>query len=477
MAQNVVGEFSDCYRYRDEWGYRILVLDGSSQSPDKALVRYRTIEAGIRRQSGKPTLLDLSVGNMFCEARAEPVQRLHVVTDPRYAIWARQAGRVSLSEHVQLIEQFVEHVMDSGWILEQPELAPFRVAPPRIRNGRTVGWLPTTGCGQLARYPVLDIAAGTDFVVVGKGAMARRAATSLEQAFSRCFPGSSVRSAVVSCSGKVSPSAVSLVLLDDRKDLAQNHEARDILRDAEAGGSRFKLAKASSLLNPYPTQNIAYDLFQVAGGRPWEPAIPQPSFCSMDAGHSVEQGKSRWVKVESDARQRIFDIKAFVTPLAEHIPEDCVGALWPLQDGAIACRDGRLSQERGSWEARAAAENRQLIEAKKSPKSILWRADGGRIMPAEFGDAIVDDHGEVLLQTAPQNVADYLHPVRLATRSGQAVEMATAFLHQYAMPGLSLFHMSRLPGTLYFADLISKLTSDGWPKVIGRGFRLPSLVP
>lgn len=476
MARNVVEEFNDVYLYREDWRYRILIREAPSLSPDKVLARYRTIEAGVRRQSGKPTLLDLSVGNMFCEVQSEPARRLHVVNDPQYAVWARRTGQVPLLEHVRLIEQFVEHVMDAGWLLEQPELTPFRIAPPKVRNGRSESWLPTKGFGQLARYPILDVPADTEFVVVGTGSAARRAAASLEQAFSLGFPGSSLRDAAVSCSEKMVPSAISLFLLDDREDLGQNHEARDILRKAEAEGCRFKLAKAGSLSQPYPTQNIAYDLFMIAGGRPWEPADSQPAFCSMDAGHSVEQGKSRWVKVESDTQQRIFDIKAMLTPLAEHVPKDCVSALWPVQEGAIACRDGRLSQERESLEERAARENRSLIEATKSPKAILWRADGEKILPVEFGDAVLDEHGHVLLQTVPQNAGDYIHPVRLTTR-GRAEEMATAFLHQHAMPGLSLFHMSRLPGTLYFADLISKLTSDGWPKVIGRGFKLPSLVP
>jgi len=477
IARNVVEEFDDIYLYSDDLGYRICIRTAPSLSPDKVLARYRTIEASIRRQSGSRTLLDLSVGNLFCEAQSESVQRLHVVNDPKYALWARRAGQVPLLEHVRLIEQFAEHVMDAGWMLEQHDLTPFRVPPPKVRNGRSEYLLPTKGFGQLARYPILDIAGDTEFVVVGKGPSARRAAASLEQGFSRCFSSGSLRSATVSCADRVALSAISLVLLDDYEDLTQNHKLKDILRNAEAEGCRFKLAKAGSLSKPYPTQNIAYDLFMIAGGRPWEPADSQPAFCSIDAGHSAEQGKSRWVKVESDTQQRIFDIKAMLTPLAEQVPIDCIDALWPLQEGAIACRDGRLSQERGQLEERAASENRSLLEVKKKPKAILWCTDGERILPAEFGDAVLDEHGDVLLQTVPQNVGDYIHPVRLSTLRGHEEALASSFLHQHAMPGLSLFHMSRLPGTLYLADLISKLTADGWPKVIGRGFRLPSLVP
>ena len=98
-------------------------------------------------------------------------------------------------------------------------------------------------------------------------------------------------------------------------------------------------------------------------------------------------------------------------------------------------------------------------------------------MPGWAACTGADDHGEVLVQTVPQNVRDTIHPVRLSTGFARPEELAAVFLHQQAMPGLSLFHMSRLPGTLYFADLVSKLTADGWPKVIGRGFNLPAIVP
>lgn len=478
IARDVEEEFKDVYLYREEWRYRIVVRNGPSISPDKSVVRYRTIEAGIRRQANKPTLLDLSVGNLFCNAASDPTERLHVVSDPRYAVWARHAGQVPLAEHVHLVEQFIEHVMDAGWMLEKPEIMPFQVDPPGIRYGRGERLLPTKGFGQLARFPIVDVSPKTAFVVVdSRNSVARRAASSLEQAFSRCFPGSLVKGASVSYSDRMAVSDVNLFVLDDRDDLNENRGLRDTLRQAEADGYRFKLAKASSLSKPYPMQNIAYDLFQIAGGRPWEPVSSQPAFCSLDAGHSVELRKSRWVKVESDRQQRILNVRAVLTPLAEHVPSSCIDELWPSQKGAIICRDGRLSQERGSMEKRATAEQRPLIEVKKSPKAILWRIEGDEIRPAEFGDAVRDDHGDALLQTVPQDVRDYIHPVRLSGSGNRVVETATAFLHQHAMPGLSLFHMSRLPGTLYFADLISKMTADGWPKAIGRGFQLEAIVP
>ena len=108
---------------------------------------------------------------------------------------------------------------------------------------------------------------------------------------------------------------------------------------------------------------------------------------------------------------------------------------------------------------------------------MLWHVTGDRASAAKFGDGVIDEHGELLLQTVPQNVSDYIHPVRLSSQGGDAVAVATTFLHQHAMPGLSLFRMSRLPGTLYFADLVSKLSVDGWPKIVGRRFKIPHVIP
>jgi hypothetical protein len=35
----------------------------------------------------------------------------------------------------------------------------------------------------------------------------------------------------------------------------------------------------------------------------------------------------------------------------------------------------------------------------------------------------------------------------------------------------------RLPAPIYWAHLVSKLSADGWPKAIGRGFRVPHIIP
>ena len=84
---------------------------------------------------------------------------------------------------------------------------------------------------------------------------------------------------------------------------------------------------------------------------------------------------------------------------------------------------------------------------------------------------------ECLILTINQNIKDYVKPLRLRVHSAEALGVATQFYQHQAMPGLSLFNSSRLPGTLYYADLISKLTTSGWPKVVGRGLNLGAIIP
>jgi len=478
LVDDVSGAFSDQYICSAAWGFRICLKEERAFTPDRLLVRYRTIEASIRRCAGKATLLDLTVGNMFSLASASLPERLHVVNDAKYAHWARQVGRIPLQDHVRLVRKFTSDLMDAGWQLESAILRSVKISPPTVRNGQGVQTMPAGKFHLLARNPVQRIESGLDFAVVWPETdKARWARDKMVDALDRLLNSKGAQKPGVRMLRRMSRDSVNLVLLDDKQDLMKLPHLREELRVAEAAGVRFKLAKLGSLSKPYPAQNIAYDMFQIAGGRFWKPAESQPAFCSMDAGHDKVGNRSRWVKVETDEQQVIRAVKIIDTPLAEHLPAGIISRMWPSMPTAILCRDGRLAQERANVEARAAAESRPLIEAKKSPKAILWHSSTTGINPAGLGDAVIDEHDEVLIQTVPQDVADYIRPMRLSLQGGDAILLSTAFLHQHAMSGLSLYQMSRLPGALYYADLVSKMSADGWPKAIGRGFNIPAVVP
>lgn len=478
MAEDLKAESPERYVTNANAHYRICIKDECLASPDRLVVRYRTIEAAIRRRAGRPTLLDLSVGNLFSPATSRQPEAIHIVNDPRYAQWARHASQVSLQQHVRLSSQFIEDLLDAGWAVEPANLKPVNIPAPRVSNGDRTCSLPTEKFAQLARRPAAWPSSGVDIAIVAYGkTYTEWAASQVQRAMEALFGQAARWRPRISLAAAPEPGSMNLVLIDEQLQLEAQPEVKAALRAAEAAGICFKLARPSSLGKTYPAQNIVYDMFQIAGGKPWLPAEPQSPFCSVDAGHKMDQHKSRWVTVETNAQHAIVRVRAINTALAEHIPQGVLSQLWPVLPNSILCRDGRLSKERGTFESRVAAEGRAFMEAKKSPKAVLWRGSSDDLAPAQFGDGVIDDHGDLLLQTVKQDANDYIHPVRLTCQRDEGLALATEFLHQQAVPGLSLYRQSRLPGALYFADLVSKLTADGWTKVVGRGFKVPQVVP
>jgi hypothetical protein len=250
-----------------------------------------------------------------------PPEPLHVVNDKKYAQWARWAGQIPLDDHVRLVRRFTTDLMDSGWRLEDATLRPLSIPPPHVRNGRGTQLLPGGKFHLLAQHPARGLDVDSDFAVVWPDlAEATRAASQLSSALDRLFHGDGLNSPRVRKLRRMSADAMNLVLIRDSDDLSNMPAFRDELRAAEAAGIRFKLAKLGSLSSPYPALNIAYDMFVIAGGKPWIPADDQPAFCCMDAGHDKVSGKSRWVKVETDEQQVINTVRVIDTGLAEHMP-------------------------------------------------------------------------------------------------------------------------------------------------------------
>ena len=478
MATDVSQEFPESYAFNQELSFKILELAGKVVSPDGNIVRFRTIEVSIRRRSGCPTLLDLSVGNHFAEAREKTKKAIHIVTHPKYSNWARSYGKISLSEHLGLIKAFVSDLLFAGWHVEPDQLGPVSLPHPLIRTSRGIGPYPVAKLSSVSRTPICYPKGCMDiFVVSSSATTAHKVASQLCHAFKGLLGSDQAYRPNIRIGSQIDSSCTNLVLLTDDEDLNLNPLKREQLRAAEARGMRFKLSRVSSLAKQYPCLNIAFDLFHLAGARLWTPSTAMRAFCCVDAGHDKESNRSRWVRVESDSQQNVSKVSVYDSGLGEHLSARLVERLWPQDPEAILCRDGRLSQERGIVETRLIKENRALIEVIKSPRSILWHGGTSSPESAHFGDAIVDSHGEILVQTVTQNISDYIRPVRLSTQGGDPIDLASHFIHQQTMPGLSFFNLSRLPGSLYFADLVSKLTADGWPKAIGRGFAVPTIIP
>jgi hypothetical protein len=459
--------------------FNLLVLKEVTASPDNKYFRFRTIEANVRRKRGYPTLLELGLGNHFAEAGDQhlpaPPDILH---DPRYAKWVRAAGAISLANHLRLCGHFVGQLRSAGRKVVADDVKACIIRPVEIENAAKQPLPFGSKLAPLFRDPAVLPSRELDFLVVHKSAqVASDAARHVEGAFvglmgekiARLLPS-------VRVSTRVDRGCVNLILLNEQLDLTRSGAWLCGLQAEEEAGTRFKLSKVGSLCKSYPARNIAADLFNLSGGCAWHPTKPLESICAMDAGHEHD-GRSRWAKVESTPGGSISQVLVRHTGLAEHIPAQILSELWPTGADAILCRDGRLSQERNTIQSRARRESRAIIEVKKSPKPILWRMLGDDPLPAALGDAVIDSHGDVLLQTIDSPPADYIRPVRLTAQGGDAISLAASFLDQHAIPSLTLFNLPRLPGALYYADLVSKFTKDGWPKAIGRGFRVPLIVP
>ncbi len=479
ISQDLTAEFPETYVVHDDRPFRIQLLSEQVSSADRSLVRFRTIDAHIRRRPGHPTLLDVAVGNSFFYSNGTtPPARVHAATLAGYERWTKSASSISLAEHTRLISRFVSDLLCAGWTVESDQCRSIHLPALEISTQRGVRPFPIEKLSLIERMPVRLPPEGLHVhVVAGNKTTSDRAADQLADAFRGLLRGPSVKPPRITSDIRISNTSTNLILLDEQEDLNANRMRRDELRTAEAAGVSFKLSRIRTIAEPYPAQTLAADLFHLAGGRLWLPASCQTPFCSLDAGHDREAGRSRWVKVESGREHEITSVLVRDTTLAEHLPAELLGRFWPCDPKAILCRDGRLAQERDAFESRAAAESRPLIEAKKSPGAVMWCNAGVEITAARAGDALLDSHGELLLQTVSQTGHDYVRPLRLATCGGDPVEVALQFYHQQAMPGLQFFKMSRLPGSLYFADLLSKLTIDGWPKAIGRGFKVPMIIP
>lgn len=270
-----------------------------------------------------------------------------------------------------------------------------------------------------------------------------------------------------------------LVLIPDRVDLSARPDLLDRLRDWETAGCHFKLMRTTSLHNKFSVQNICFDLAGIAGAMHWHAARDVRPAVAFDAGHDTGARRSRWACAEVDGQLQVRNLRAVDSGLAEHIPDPVAEQFWPQQSDAMVLRDGRLARERVTFMRRAKDDGRWLLEVKKRPHAVLFRRSlrSNQLQAAKYGDALVDPHGDVLLQTISQGSGDCVHPVRVSTDGVDRGEQLQALFDQTAVRTLSMFRPARLPGGIYWADSVSKLDKTGWSQVIGRGWSLATLVP
>ena len=462
--------------------YELRLPSTGKASPRGKLIRYRAISASIRRHDrSSVTLMDVSVSNIFVDSENS---KLFVRTAdyPEHAHWIRDVSKIPLAEHVDMAKQFVADISSSGYKIQDANLESLTLPPAKLYNNVSEFTLPEGSILKCALHPIHAVETDISFAVVTPSIFfSESIASKLSDKVNQFYRSGTRLPPKVFGSKTLINSCVNLIVLSDTADLNKWPKFRNRLRAAERDGIRFKIIRSSSVNKAYPLVNIAYELCLLGGMIPWQPLKNQPAFCSIDAGHCTDKKRSRWVKVESDKFQAISDTQVKNTTLAEHIPSHLYESMWPSDIGAIFCRDGRLASERSYYSERGKKENHSIIECKKHPKSVIWREDNNTniVRAGGQGDCVIDSHRDFLMQPTGQNMPDAKKPIRLTIDENQdkAIELAQSFFEHYGMPGLSLFNTSRLPGTLYFADLISKLTEDGWIKIIGHGLRIDDVIP
>jgi hypothetical protein len=458
--------------------YRLLVTDTKEVSPDGGYWQFRTLNVQPRVKRGAPVLLDIDVGNWFCAAgKLDASIRQDSIPDSK---WVRNVASIKLREHVERASRVFKSLKSAGWAVERAEFTALPLTPPVIETASgCVDYTPDR-LSNIARmsfdkqsYPVFGV-----MQLEGRGSVskAESALRDAWQGLARSGTALSVRQVGDPC-GKEGLAV--LVLIPDSVDLLGRPDLRDRLRDWETAGCRFKLTRTTSLDNRFSVQNICFDLAGIAGTIHWYAAHDMRPVVAFDAGHHTASCRSRWACAEINRRLQVAHLRAIDGGLAEHIPDPIAEQFWPRQSDAMVLRDGRLARERAAFTRRAKEDGRWLMEVKKHPHAVLFRRSTQANQPqgAKYGDALVDPHGDVLLQTISQGSGECVHPVRVSTDEVDRGAQLQALFDQTAVRMLSMFRAARLPGGIYWADLVSKLDKAGWSQAIGRGWRLTTLVP
>jgi hypothetical protein len=478
LAEKLKKYAPSVYNFDSSRRYSIIVLTKCMTSPCKTLTRYRTVSLTIRIKPNFHTLIELSARNLFRKEGRPLSERVDQNEYPNLRVWINKVQKVSLKENIEIIEKFIADSNNCGCQIKKTELSILKFAPPKIRTNRGEITFPVEKPSQLFNkiYSWPKYTKFTISTLIEKEAridenIIRRA----RQELTTLFGGS----CNFDLEHRVKPErdALNLIVIPTRIDLNEHKRAKVILRACESSGYLFKFTQLDSLNDEWSLKTQLSDLINIGGGRFWEPVTPSVGFFAIDAGHNTKLKKTRWTKVETDPQLNIIEIATFDSEKAEHVPNRLHNSLWPKQEKAILCRDGRFSKERPKYIDRCKKENRAYLEVKKNPSSILWREGDRQNYSSIFGDAVVDIHGEITIQSCTQKEDDYGTPLRLDIGEGDPSFIINEFLNQLCLQSLARFTVGRLHGALYYADLASKLTEGGWTRVIGRGYGLIKVIP
>ena len=481
LAKILSTNFPQKYEYDQNRPYSFFILREYEISPKSSLKRFRRISISIRRKPELSTLIEVCVKNIFTYSDKKNFDPVDLKSHPEISGWVRKAQEISLQDNLKLIKSFVLDLNKIGWEVLPAPLEEISYPAPLIKT-----------LGGVRPFPVEQPSGAFNRIFIPPKFLRftistlfdknSNIATSIKEKINRQIAqhlGSDYQYQFDHLD-RALRDALNIVIIPEDLDINSNVKAKATLRAYEERGFLFKLTKLSTLTDsssPFSISNIIRDLIHIGGGRFWEPVNISKGFFAIDAGHSKKLNKSRWTKVETDPELNIINIESIDTKLAEHIPSSIQNQWWPSQHEAIFCRDGRFAKERNVFLHKMQDENRSSMEIRKNPMSILWREDKNRSFESKFGDAVIDEHGEITLQSCGQKINDYISPLLININNGDRDTLINEFLNQICLQTLSSYSLSKIHGALYYADLMSKLTEVGWPKVIGRGYKLVNAIP
>ena len=400
---------------------------------------------------------------------------------PSAAQWLRNVSDISLNAHLHAVSVWFRAAENAGWQPRRLPLEELELEEPSILSGRGRQRIQEPFKSIiLAKAPVRS-PQRIDLTMISRVRDAR-AMSAVEAAFRRWWPSLpvSIRHADIDQMPGIDPPGLSLLVIPNDEDIHRSPWI-DWLLTSEAGGRRFRIVREPTLHSSEACTNLTLDLFMIAGGIPWTAAVDEQdgTVLGLDAGHNRDQRWSRWVCARLDVRDNATSCNIVKTELAEHIPGNAIARLLPddrAARGLTVFRDGRFHSE----DRREIAPEGMTVSVAKHPQAVLYRQLNGHLRPARFGDALRYPDDRVLLQTSSNRdvTSSWKMPIRVSTETSghltRAISLTTLLCRQ---PALGVYHQPRLPSPIYWADLISKTTAEGWPKVVGRGLGLESIIP
>lgn len=396
--------------------------------------------------------------------------------------WIKKVADIPLVEHIQAFQTVVKDLSALGYRVGRVDEQPCDITLPKIHNG----------AGELPYSPnlipkIIDqkwLKAPT-VVEVGiasrSSALASALAKNLQLATAKITNGQCRMVCKTIRPGETHP--LNIFTIPSTLDLAVSPAWRNRMIKHESSGLRFNLVNEGTFENarPFAYRNLCLDLLIQGGAQPWIPMSLPGLSVGMDAGHSHTENRSRWISTlihKDNALNPVINIEE--TERAEHIPADTLSRWWPSFAGrdVLVIRDGKVASEFEQIKRYASASGQTVVEIPKRPCIVLFRGPVDQPRPAMYGDALVHPRSGVLIQSNAMKEPEYGPPIWVRSVLGNIAlkEAAQSILNLTAIPG-QLYNPPRLPAPLYWADAVSKLTSKDWTSVIGRGFRVQSIIP